>query len=172
MVINTSKCVLGASTVNFLGYTVSPDGVKPLTSKVQGIKDFPVPKNVKELRRFLEMLNFYRRFVPGAAETLKAVYENIKYFRHMLEAKHFTIFTDHKPICYAFQRRKEKCSPRQFRYLDYISQFTTDIQHISGKENVAADTLSRIEELSKPVDLSTLAKAQSEDPELKKNYKW
>ncbi|CAK1585318.1 unnamed protein product [Parnassius mnemosyne] len=67
MVINTSKCVFGASTVTFLGYTVSPEGVKSLTSKVQAIKDFPVPKNVKELRRFLGMLNF--RFVPGAAET-------------------------------------------------------------------------------------------------------
>jgi cleavage and polyadenylation specificity factor subunit 1 len=33
---------------------------------------------------------------------LLAIYEAVKHFRHMLEARHFTIFTDHKPITYAF----------------------------------------------------------------------
>jgi cleavage and polyadenylation specificity factor subunit 1 len=34
---------------------------------------------------------------------LLAIYEAVKHFRHMLEARHLTIFTDHKPITYAFQ---------------------------------------------------------------------
>jgi hypothetical protein len=68
MVINPSKCVLGASEVTFLGYSISPEGIKPLPAKVEAIMNFPVPKNVKELRRFLGMLNFYRRFIPYAAQ--------------------------------------------------------------------------------------------------------
>ncbi|XP_063635129.1 uncharacterized protein LOC134805855 [Cydia splendana] len=68
MVINTSKCVFGKSQVTFLGYSISADGIKPLETKVQAIKDYPVPKTVKELRRFLGMLNFYRRFIPHAAK--------------------------------------------------------------------------------------------------------
>jgi hypothetical protein len=44
----------------------------------------------------------------------------------MLEERHF-IFTDHKPITYAFQQKRDKCSPRQFNHLDFIAQFTTDI---------------------------------------------
>lgn len=97
---------------------------------------------------------------------LLAIYEAIKYFRHMLEARHFIVYTDHKPISFAFNERKNNCSPRQYRHLDFISQFTTDIRHISGKDNVVADTLSRIEELAEPVDLEKLAQAQASDSEL------
>lgn len=49
MVINTSKCVFGAPEVTFLGYRINANGIKPLEEKVQAIKDFPAPKNVKEL---------------------------------------------------------------------------------------------------------------------------
>ena len=63
----------------------------------------------------------------------------------MLEARHFTILTDHKPLTFTFQQKRDKCSPRQFNHLDFISQFTTDICHISGQDNVVADTLSWVE---------------------------
>jgi cleavage and polyadenylation specificity factor subunit 1 len=81
---------------------------------------------------------------------LLAIYEAVKHFRHMLEARHFVIFTDHKPITYAFQQKRDKCSPRQFNRLDFVSQFTTDIRHISGRENVVADVLSRVESVTAP----------------------
>lgn len=263
MLINTSKCVFGKPSVTFLGYTVSAAGVQPLESKVQAIQEFPTPKTVKELRRFLGMINFYRRFIPGAANLqaplntllsgpqargskpidlspqqlqafedckvglsqatmlshpilaaelsiqtdasdvaigsvlqqkdgdewkplgffsrklsptqrkyspydreLLAIYESIRYFRHMVEARHFVIFTDHRPLTFAFTTKRDKCSPRQFRYLDYIAQFSTDIRYVAGKDNTVADTLSRIEELQLPLDYKALAKAQETDEEL------
>lgn len=52
---------------SFLGYQISPSGTKPLESKDEAIKEFPVPKTVRQLRRFLGMLNFYRRFLPHSA---------------------------------------------------------------------------------------------------------
>jgi hypothetical protein len=52
---------------------------------------------------------------------LLAIYEAIKHVRHMLEARHFTIFTDHTPITYAFQQKRDKCSPRQLNHLDFIT---------------------------------------------------
>ncbi|TLM25049.1 RNA-directed DNA polymerase, partial [Acinetobacter baumannii] len=64
MVINTGKCVFGVPKITFLGYSISAEGTKPLPSKVEAIKTFPVPKTVRELRRFLGMVNFYRRFIP------------------------------------------------------------------------------------------------------------
>lgn len=62
-----------------------------------------------------------------------------------------------------------KASPRQFRHLDFISQFTSDIQHISGVHNVVADTFSRIDEISIPesIDYYKIAEIQETDIELK-----
>lgn len=68
MVINTSKCVFGESAVKFLGYRISAAGTEPLPEKVNAIQSYPTPKTVRELRRFLGMINFYRRFIPDAAE--------------------------------------------------------------------------------------------------------
>jgi hypothetical protein len=84
----------------------------------------------------------------------------------MLEARYFMIFTDHTPLIYAFSQRRDKCSPRQFNHLDFISQFTTDIRHISGQNNVVADALSRVEAIGTSVSSKALAEAQDTDAEL------
>jgi transposase InsO family protein len=263
VLINSAKCVFGASEVTFLGHTVNADGTRPLHGKVEAIASISPPSNVKQLRQFLGTINFYRRFQPSAAQLqstlndllvgadksgktpivwtpellktfeackrslsqatllahpdanaelaivadasdtcigaalqqrtrkgwqplaffsrklntaqrkygaydreLLAIYEAIRYFRHMVEARTFTIYTDHKPLVFAFKQNSEKCSPRQFRYLDYIGQFSTDIRHVPGKDNVVADALSRVEAISAPVSYKSIAEAQKDDPEL------
>ncbi|EFA07205.2 Retrovirus-related Pol polyprotein from transposon 297-like Protein [Tribolium castaneum] len=99
---------------------------------------------------------------------LLAIYSAVKAFQHFLEGRHFVIYTDHKPLVYAFTQKSDKATPRQARHLDYISQFTTVINHISGKSNVVADTLSRISEIDTPtpIDYQTLRESQDVDPEL------
>ena len=86
----------------------------------------------------------------------------------MLEGRIFTLFTDHNPLIYAFNQNSAKASPRQFRHLDFIGQFTTDIQDVSGVDNVVADTLSRLEQLDLPakVDYANIAEEQANDKEL------
>jgi cleavage and polyadenylation specificity factor subunit 1 len=98
---------------------------------------------------------------------LLAIYETVKHFRHMLEARHFTIFTEHKPITYAFQQKRDKCSPRQFNHLDFVAQFTTDIRHISGQDNIVADALSRVESVNAPPSYDALAASQDGGDELR-----
>jgi len=81
----------------------------------------------------------------------------------MLEARHFVIFTDHKPLAYAFSQRRDKCTPRQFNHLDFISQFTKDIRHISGRDNLVADVLSGVETICTSISPEDLAEAQATD---------
>ncbi|CAK1589812.1 unnamed protein product [Parnassius mnemosyne] len=263
VLINTFKSILGVKEVDFLGYHISVQGTRPMETKVAAIKDFPIPKTTRELRRFLGMLNYYRRCLKDAASTqaplldalcgknikgskpivmtpemlkafedgksslsdatmlahpnphaglslytdasdkaigavlqqkvkncweplaffsrkltsaqkkyspydreLLAIYESIKYFRFMVEARHFTVYTDHKPITFAFVTKRDNCSPRQHRYLSFISQFTTDIKHVSGCDNTVADALSRIEAISEILNYEDLANDQNSDPEL------
>lgn len=262
IIINPAKCIFGVSQVRFLGYTVTAQGTTPLHEKVAAILDYPQPQTAKQLRQFLGMLNFYRRFLPDAARIqaplhdllqgnvkgktpiqwpphaqdafvlckrtladaallahpqpdapltlitdasdssvgaaiqqkidgswqplaffsrklssaerkygaydreLLAIYLAIKHFRHLVEGREFSVHTDHKPLVFAFRQKPEKCSPRQFRHLDYIGQFTTDIRHIAGKANLVADALSRIEEVSQGINFQELASSQRRDQEL------
>ncbi|GBM44195.1 hypothetical protein AVEN_257133-1 [Araneus ventricosus] len=85
----------------------------------------------------------------------------------MLEGRNFTIYTDHKPLIYAFTQKHEKCSPRQIRHIDWIDQFSTDIRHISVSLDVVADSLSRISEIEmpSPIDYKEFAKVQLSDEE-------
>jgi cleavage and polyadenylation specificity factor subunit 1 len=69
----------------------------------------------------------------------------------MLEARHFIILTDHKPLTFTFHQKRYKCPPHQFNHLDFVFQFTTDIRHISGQDVVVADALSRVEVITAPV---------------------
>lgn len=67
LIINPTKCVFGVREITFLGHLVSPQGCKPTTEKVAAIQNFPKPRTIAELRRFLGTLNFYRRSLPHAA---------------------------------------------------------------------------------------------------------
>ncbi|GBM73895.1 hypothetical protein AVEN_40155-1 [Araneus ventricosus] len=86
----------------------------------------------------------------------------------MLEGRTFVLYTDHKPLAYAFMQKSDKCSPRQLRHLDFISQFTTDIRHVTGGENIPADTLSRTAAIAcpTPINYQDMAEAQSSDRDL------
>ncbi|CAH8604747.1 unnamed protein product [Schistosoma rodhaini] len=274
VVINPSKCIFGASSLEFLGHHIDSQGIKPLEDKVKAITSYPEPTSVKSLRRFLGTCNFYRRFLPNCADVLQpltdllkndksgtmkeknqtfklpadakvafekaksmianatmlqhlntdpttllilctdasqkavgavlqqrvnntitpiaffskrlspvqerystfgrellAMYLAVKHFNFLLQGRDFTIMTDHKPLCYSFSMSYDRHSPREARQLDYISQFTTDIQFIKGHSNIVADALSRkdinVVAFNHDVNLEIIAKLQADDAELK-----
>lgn len=68
LAINVSKCNFGKTEVRFLGHLITPNGITPLPEKVDVIKNFEQPKTASELKRFLQSINFYRRFIPSAVE--------------------------------------------------------------------------------------------------------
>ncbi|GFY15154.1 hypothetical protein TNCV_1569681 [Trichonephila clavipes] len=237
--LNISKCVFGVTELIFLGHLITPDGIKPLPEKVQAVLDYKQPETVGSLRKFLGLLNFYRRFLPKAAEQqyllseflkgskgkdskplnwsseaiaafqrckqaladaallahlspsaplalhvdasdyaiggalhqvvdselrplaffsrkltsseksysaydreLLAIYSAIRHFRYMLEARDFTVFTDHKPLTYAFRQKRS--------------------------DNIAADVLSRVSAITFPsqIDYDCIAETQQTDQEL------
>ncbi|BHF80219.1 hypothetical protein SprV_0702334300 [Sparganum proliferum] len=95
---------------------------------------------------------------------LLAAYLTVRHFRHLLEGREFTIFTDNKPLTFAMHSHSDKLKLREIRHLDYISQFTSDIRHIDGSRNEVADALSRpsIAHLQLPlgIDLAEMAAEQ------------
>ena len=76
--LKPNKCVLFASSVEFLGHRVSAGGVATDTEKVEVIKQWPVPKSVTEVRGFLGLTSYYRRFVRNFAEIARPLYDLTK----------------------------------------------------------------------------------------------
>ena len=264
IVLNPAKCVFGVSFLTFLGHHVNGNGIQPTKERVKEIHEFARPTSIRQLRRFLGLLNFYRRFIPNAATILTpltdilrnqpkrslkafewtderndafekakdelakttllvhpssdrmtclmvdasdtavggvlqqfsesmwkpiaffsrrlkaaemrystfgrellAVYLAIRHFRYFLEGRQFTVYTDHKPLTYALRSKPDRHSPRVIRQLDFISQFTSDIQHVHGVDNTVADTLSRlhVDALHTPytIDFDQMATDQADE---------
>ena len=78
VVINPGKCEFGVNEITFLGHTVNAFGIKPLAERVDAIVEVPLPETVKALRRYLGMINFYRRFIPGAAKIFQPLNDLLK----------------------------------------------------------------------------------------------
>jgi len=270
LIVNPDKCAFGKDTIEFLGHVVSARGVIPLPAKVQAVLNFPRPRDVRGLHRFLGMATFYHRFIPKAAyitrpitaavqqgtnkkthkvpaselvtwtpeltqafdrtkqalanaallahprtdaplslvtdasdvavgavlqqqvggswqplgffskqlrppetrystfdKELLAIYLAIRHFRSSVEGRPFTVFTDHKPLTFSMAKVSEPWSARQQRHLAAISEYTTDLRHIVGAENLAADALSRpqVGAVQLGLDFAEMARAQQVDPE-------
>ena len=244
--IRPSKCQWFAKTVDFLGHTISPNGIKKQAVYVQKVKDFPVPKTISQVREFLGLVNFQRKFLPHASviqrplsqvtggkkdgaviwteemneafHTLKelmvrdvelafpsyvsearpmelfvdasakgagaclrqwqdgddrvigyasmafspaqcnystierelaALRWGMKSFRSFLFGVPFVVKTDHQPLVYLHQMRL--VDSRLARTLEDMSDFNFSIEYVPGKENGAADALSRMGWNSNPV---------------------
>ena len=59
-----SKCDFFKSEIHYLGHLISPEGISPLPNKLDCIQHMPAPKNVKEIKQFLGLTGYYRKFVP------------------------------------------------------------------------------------------------------------
>ena len=62
-----SKCDFFKSKIHYLGHLISPEGISPLPNKLDCIQHIPVLKNMKEIKQFLGLSGYYRKFVPRFA---------------------------------------------------------------------------------------------------------
>lgn len=68
LTLKPSKCNFATDQVHYLGHVLSSGGVQVDKAKVEAIKSFPVPKSQKQVRSFLGLTNFYRKYVNGYAK--------------------------------------------------------------------------------------------------------
>ena len=73
--ISPGKCCLLKQEVSFLGHVVSKDGISTDPSKVEAVRNWPVPQNVHDVRSFLGTCSYYRRFIRNFASIAKPLHK-------------------------------------------------------------------------------------------------
>jgi hypothetical protein len=65
--INLDKCLFGDQQVSYLGFTLTPEGIKPGEPKLKSIRNAAPPTDIKEIRSFMGLCNFFRHHVQNFA---------------------------------------------------------------------------------------------------------
>ena len=71
------KCNFALSHLDYLGHTISGQGIKPSKKKIEAVVEWPKPHTVKQVQSFLGFCNFYRRYVPKYSQISNPLY-NLK----------------------------------------------------------------------------------------------
>ena len=66
--LKLEKCCFFKKHIQYLGYLISADGIQPLPEKLESIAKMPAPRNPKEVKQFLGLVGYYRKFVPRFAD--------------------------------------------------------------------------------------------------------
>ena len=76
--LKPEKCVILQREIPYLGHVISGTGIRPDPVKLAGIKDWPVPTNVSELRSFLGIMSYYRRYIKDFSMIARPLNDNLK----------------------------------------------------------------------------------------------
>ena len=151
--IKPEKCVWKVRKIRFLGVVIGPNGIEMEKEKVNGVLSWPQPKNVKDIRKFLGLANYYRRFIKDFARVARPINmltrKDVKWQWGVEQQKAFDelkgMFTT-KPVLAALDLDKEfrveanvsnyatggvlsmKCSDEIWRPVAFISKSLSDIE--------------------------------------------
>lgn len=146
--VKLSKCKFAQQTISYLGHVISAHGVSTDPAKVEAIVSWPVPSNIKELRSFLGLAGYYRRFVRHFAVIAKPL-------TTLLKKGVFFIWTQEQEI--SFATLKESLSSAPVLALPDFTKFFA-IETDACKHGVGAVLLQEEHPLafiSKPLGVKT-----------------
>jgi hypothetical protein len=76
--LKRSKCTFAVDSLQYLGFIISKAGISPSEEKCHAIRSFPTPKNVRDVRSFCGMAQFYRKFIKNFAGVTRPLYDLLK----------------------------------------------------------------------------------------------
>jgi len=76
--LQPDKCEFLKTEVTYLGHVISKDGVKPDPKKLEAVRQFPRPKTPKNIKQFLGLAGYYRRFIPSFSKLVKPLTNLLK----------------------------------------------------------------------------------------------
>lgn len=153
MRIQLDKCEFLRKEVAFLGHVVTPQGVKPNPDKIKAIKEWPLPKNEKELKGFLGIVGYYRKFIKDFAKIAKPLTQQLRKGEKIEHTREFVS---------AFNRCKNLLtSSHVLQYPDFSKRFilTTDASNFALGAILSQGPIS----LDKPIAFASRTLTKTEE---------
>jgi len=118
--LQPDKCEFLRKEVNYLGHIIGEDGVKPDPKKIEAVKEFPQPANAKNIKQFLGLAGYYRRFIPNFSKTARPL-------TNLLKKESAFVWTEEQQSAFN-DLRNALCSQPILQYPDFARPFvvTTD----------------------------------------------
>ncbi|MCP4488961.1 MAG: DDE-type integrase/transposase/recombinase, partial [Gammaproteobacteria bacterium] len=114
--LKPKKCTFAASEVLYLGHVISQDGIRPELRRIEAVRNFPVPKDVKAIRSFCGLAGYYRKFIANFGSIAAPLYQltkkNVKFIWSTEQQQAFDTL------------RKKLCEAPLLILPDYSKKFT------------------------------------------------
>ncbi|GBN13872.1 Retrovirus-related Pol polyprotein from transposon 17.6 [Araneus ventricosus] len=148
LTLDPAKMQICENKITYLGFELDKSGYSPSEENVRKVTKFPVPKNIKEVQSYLDMLNYFRHLIFNFAElaqpiVLYAIFLSVNHFSEHLYGREFSILTDAKPLSHHIHLDKQPDIVA--RWLLYLRSFSYSIEHVPGFSN-PTDFLTRVQE--------------------------
>ncbi|GKE42915.1 putative reverse transcriptase domain-containing protein [Tanacetum coccineum] len=128
-----SKCEFWLQEVHFLRHVVNHDGIHVDPSKIKAVKSWKAPTTPSEVRSFLRLARYYRRFIENFSKIAKPLTS--------LTQKNQKYEWDNKCLQHIFNQNE--LNMRQRRWLELFSDYECEIKYHPGIANVVADALTQ-----------------------------
>ncbi|KAL6418934.1 hypothetical protein ACFW04_011685 [Cataglyphis niger] len=125
--LQPDKCEFLKTEVTYLGHVIGRDGVKPDPKKLEAVRQFPRPKTPRNIKQFLGLAGYYRRFIPNFSKLAKPL-------TNLLKNDTRFEWTSAQEDSFEFLKQK-LCEEPVLQYPDFSKPFilTTDASGIAGK---------------------------------------
>jgi hypothetical protein len=127
--------------VPFLGHIISNGGILVDPTKVKEIVAWSIPTIVMEIRSFLGLAGYYRRFIEGFSKIAKSITSLLEKEREFKWDEKCQVYTDHKSLKYIFTQKD--LNLRQRRWLELIKDYLV-ADALSRKEHVHSAVVAQL----------------------------
>ncbi|GJW80974.1 putative reverse transcriptase domain-containing protein [Tanacetum coccineum] len=148
-----SKCDFWIRIVQFLGHLIDSQGLHVDPAKIEAVKNWASPTTPTEIRQFLGLTGYYRRFIKDFSKTMLLCEAPILTVPE--ETTILFVYCDesHQGLGAVFSKAEKhildqkELNMRQRRWLEFLADYDCEIRYHPGKANVVADALSRKERI-------------------------
>ena len=123
------KCKFGLQKINYLGFIINDKGLEPGETKLNVIINFPIPRNNREIRRFIGLASYFRRFICNFAKVISPLTE-------VLKANHPLVWGERQEE--AFRIVKQKMASKAVLALHTRKSKRTELHTDASAEGLSA----------------------------------